>query len=192
MADNVMALPSGFRLQDYEFESVLASGESSIKYIGIDRKQQRRVAIEEFLPAPMVHRDSAHAVIPKTPALESSFKELLKQFLTEAETLSTWHHPNIVEIHRSFRANGTGYAVMDFVEGQTLSEVLRKVGTVPNEPLQTWLQPLLGCLESMHGAGLQHQHIRPGNIVLNDDGSPILLARGLVKQGFSAARQTFG
>ena len=192
MADNIMGLPSGFRLQDYEVESVLASSESSIKYLAVDRAQQRRVAIEEFLPGFLAVRDSTHAVVSTSSLAESSFNELLEQFLDEAAALKGWRHPQIVEIHRSFRANGTGYLVMDYVEGQTLSEILRKVHTVPEGPLHALLHPLLDCLESMHDAGLQHQHILPGNIVLDGDGSPRLLARGLVTQGFSAARQAFG
>ena len=192
MADNIMGLPDGYRLRDYEIESVLETSESTIKYAGIDHSQQRRVAISEFLPGYLALRNDAHTVVPKSSFDESSFNELLKQFLDEAKALSEWHHPNVVKVYETFRANGTGYAVMERTEGQSLAGILDKVETVPDEPLQNLLHPLLDCLEAMHQAGLQHQHIRPDSVVVGDDGSPILLARGLAGQGFSAARQAFG
>ena len=84
---------------------------------------------------------------------------------------------------RLFRTHGTGYIVMEYVEGQTLSKRLKERGVVSEGQLRQILLPLLDGLEEVHRSGLIHRDIKPENIIMRaSDDSPVLL-------GFGAARQ---
>ena len=77
-----------------------------------------------------------------------------------------------------FRAHGTGYSVMEYAEGETLSELLQRKGTLTESELKQLLFPILDGLEAVHEADFLHRDIKPGNIVIRDDGSPVLIDFG--------------
>ena len=191
MKQHLQSLPDKFRIEDYELSGVLGSSYVGIKYLGWERNVRRRVAIKEYLPAGVGIREKDGRVMPQSSSVESNFHELLEQFLSEARALERFQHPNMVRVLRVLEANGTGYVVLDYAKGETLSAILRQSGTLGNDRLDAVLQPLLDCLEALHDAELLHQDIRPGNIVVDSDTPPVLLAFGAMTQGFSAARQTF-
>ena len=178
------ALPEGTRLQEFELRGFLGAGGFGIAYLGWNTELQIPVAIKEYLPSDCAVRERSLSVVAKSRDDAAVYEWGLESFLEEARMLARFKHPNIVQIYRFFRAHGTGYIVMEYVEGQTLSERLKEHGVVSEEQLRQILLPLLEGLEEVHRSGLTHRDIKPGNIIMRaSDDSPVLL-------DFGAARQT--
>ena len=192
MADHLHALPEGHRIGPYELQGVLSSGEAGIKYFCLDHESGQRVAAMECLPTALATRQADGAVVPQSSATRAAFEELLEQFLEEAELATRFRHPGLVPIHRSLRANGTGYVVLDYVEGETLAAVLARTGAMDEGEAAALATPLVDCVAAMHAAHLLHLDIRPGNIVIGSESSPILLSYGLGRHGSAGARHALG
>ena len=178
------ALPKGYRLHEYQLDRVLGSGGFGLTYLGWDTSLDKPVAIKEYLPNDLAVRETDHSVMPKSHGDEDNFQWGLERFLDEARTLARFKHPNIIAVYRYFDAHNTAYIVMEFAEGETLDEVLKR-GVLEEPRLLSVLMPLLDGLEEVHRGDFLHRDIKPGNIVIRPDGSPVLL-------DFGSARQAIG
>ena len=184
--DHRLALPQGTRMQDFEFHRVLGHGGFGITYLGWNIALDIPVAIKEYLPADLAMREQDMSVLPKSSGDEADFQWGLDRFLDEARVMARFKHPNIVQVQHFFQAHGTAYIVMEYVEGETLSDFLKRRGTLTESELKNILLPLLAGLIEVHEAGILHRDIKPGNILLRAaDGSPVLV-------DFGAARQAVG
>ena len=184
--DHRLALPQGTRVQDFEFHRVLGHGGFGITYLGWNIALDIPVAIKEYLPADLAMREQDMSVLPKSSGDEADFHWGLDRFLDEARVMARFKHPNIVQVQHFFQAHGTAYIVMEYVEGETLSDFLKQRGTLTERELKNILLPLLAGLIEVHEAGILHRDIKPGNILLRAaDGSPVLV-------DFGAARQAVG
>lgn len=192
MADHLHALPEGHRIGQYELQGVLGSGEAGIKYFCLDHESGQRVAAMECLPTALATRHADGAVVPQSSATRGAFEELLEQFIEEADLATEFRHPNLVPIHRSLRANGTGYVVLDYVEGETLAAVLARTGAMDEGEIVALATPLIDCVAALHAAHLLHLDIRPGNIVVGPWSPPILLSYGLGRDSVAGARHALG
>ncbi len=175
------ALPKGYMLHEYQLDRVLGPGGFGLTYLAWDTKQDKSVAIKEYLPNSLVVRETDHSVMPKSDSDEGNFQWGLERFLDEARTLARFKHPNIIAVHRYFEAHNTAYIVMEFAEGETLDKVLKR-GVLEESRLLSVLMPLLDGLEEVHRGDFLHRDIKPGNIVIRPDGSPVLLDFGTARQ----------
>ncbi len=182
---HLLALPPGTRIWDFEFDRVLGHGGFGITYLGRNVVLDISVAIKEYLPADLATREQDLSVVPQSSRAASDFHWGLERFLDEARTLARFRHPNIVRVHQYFEAHNTAYIAMDYVEGEDLSAYLTRKGTLSEAELKAILYSLLAALKVIHGADFLHRDIKPGNIVLRKDRSPVLL-------DFGAARQAIG
>ena len=182
MTDYLHALPSGYRIEEYELVRVLGSGGFGITYLGYDHHLDKAVAIKEYLPNDLAIRADNNSVLPKSTQDKADYEWGLARFLNEAQTLARFDHRHIIKIHRFFRAHGTGYIVMEYAEGETLSAVLQRKGTLTEAELKQLLFPILDGLEAVHEADFLHRDIKPSNIVIRDDGSPVLIDFGSARQ----------
>ena len=182
MTDYLHALPPGYRIQEYELVRVLGSGGFGITYLGYDHHLDKAVAIKEYLPNDLAVRGDNQSVLPKSTQEKADYEWGLARFLNEAQTLARFDHRHIIKIHRFFRAHGTGYSVMEYAEGETLSELLQRKGTLTESELKQVLFPILDGLEAVHQADFLHRDIKPGNIIIRDDGSPVLIDFGSARQ----------
>lgn len=179
------ALRSGYRLAEYKIESVLGHGGFGITYLAHDTSLGAQVAIKEYLPHEIANRDNKTQVLPH-PEREAvrDYQTGLKNFVKEARALARFKHPNIVRVLRFLEANGTAYMVMEYEEGQSLADYLRRNG--PRLDEQTLLRvfiPILNGLHAVHEAEMLHLDIKPENIYLRKDGSPMLIDFGSARQG---------
>ncbi len=178
-SSHMLALPGGYVLEGYRIERVLGEGGFGITYLGRDVESRKRVAIKELLPKEFATRTHGSQVVPHATHTQEAFAWALDSFMNEARTLAELSHPNVVLIHRLFRANGTAYMVMDYVEGQSLKDWLKNLPGPPGEAtLRGILLPLLDGLEHVHEAGLLHRDIKPENIFITTKGKPVLLDFG--------------
>ena len=179
------ALPPGYRLGEYRLERYLGSGGFGITYLATDENLNLRVAIKEYLPSDLALREADNSVVVKSAADRDDFEWGRERFLDEARSLARFNHPNIVRVQRFFEAHGTSYIVMDYVEGEPLSELLKRKGTLTEAEVRRSVLPLADGLAAIHDAGLLHRDIKPSNIVIRDDGVPVLI-------DFGSARQAVG
>ena len=182
MAQTNQPLPAGFKLEDYRIERQLSHGGFSIVYLARDAKDMP-VAIKEYLPNSLALR-GPDAVMPSVAAEHlAAFNHGLKCFFEEGRAVAKLSHPYLVRVTDFFRANGTVYLVMRYEVGRTLQEIMRKRdGTLTEDFMRDIFGRLLDGLDEVHCNGLLHLDIKPGNIYLRDDGSPVLLDFGAARQ----------
>lgn len=185
MSDHYNSLPGGCELEGYRIDRVLGVGGFGITYLAEDVRIGKAVAIKEYLPNEFAVRAEASTVLPKSSADTADFNWGLERFLDEARTLATFDHPHLNKVLRFFDANGTAYMVLDYIEGETLSARLKRDATLPVEELERLIAALASGLDVVHQAGFVHRDIKPGNIMLRSDGTPVLL-------DFGAARVAMG
>ncbi len=180
------ALPPGYQLQIYRIVKVLGQGGFGITYRAEDTKHGGFVALKEFLPNQLAHREGV-TIRPNSQQTRTMFETYRSKFLDEATALLHFRHlDNIVNIQAFFQANGTAYLVMDFIAGTSLAQHLRDLGRPPAESeVRAIVLPLLDDLGEVHAAGYLHRDIKPQNILIRPDGSPVLI-------DFGAARQAAG
>ena len=172
------ALPAGYGLQEYRIEKLLGVGGFGLTYLALDQNLHLRVALKEFMPADIAQRAGDHSIAPSSSEHAESFGWGKRRFLDESRTLASFRHPNIVRVMRFFEANGSAYMVMEFVEGAPLSDWMKPRRPLGEAALAALARPLLDGLEVVHKAGYTHRDIKPGNIYVRDDGTPVLLDFG--------------
>ncbi len=182
------ALPAQYRLHWYVLDRVLGQGGFGITYLARDTNLDQLVAIKEYLPTEVATRRPDASVRSRTEEQGERYRWGLDRFIREARTLARFDHPNIVRVHSVFEHNNTAYMVMRFEEGENLAALLERRRTLPEEELMRVVLPILDGLELVHNAGFIHRDIKPDNIHIRDDGSPVLLDFGSARHSLGHAR----
>ena len=202
-------LPYGFMLENrYYIGANLGEGGFGITYIGFDTKLQRKVAIKEYFPRAMVHRDhSVNYSVTCYTGSERDFEKGREQFLQEAQTLALMSDiPEIVNVIDYFAENHSAYIVMEYLEGTTLYEYVKTQGIMPIDRLLDMLEPVIKGMCSMHETGLIHRDISPDNLmIMRKTGKIKLMDFGcardvskkstytvMLKEGFAPMEQYYG
>ena len=147
----------------YRVDHVLGSGGMALVYQARDEELDRPVAIK---------------VLADNLAADEAFR---KRFLREARLAAQLAHPNVVQVYDSGEADGRPYIVMEYVDGETLAELLSRRGRLPPaEAVELALQVCAG-LEHAHRAGLVHRDIKPQNVLIRDDGTVKIVDFGIAR-----------
>ena len=185
MADSKnLALPTGYQLQDYEIRKVLSSGGFSFVYLAHDI-ERKTVAIKEYLPTTIALRADGATVLPNADDV-ALFRHGLKCFFDEGLALAKIDHKNIVRVINFFRANETVYMVMQYERGKSLQDyILGQQELVSERFIRRVFGELSNGLREVHTQKLLHLDIKPANIYIRLDGSPVLLDFGSARQALS-------
>lgn len=189
---NNQALQSGTILLDYEIVCVLGSGGFGITYKARDRRLDTFIALKEYFPAQLATRRDDQTVVSR-PDLKGDglYSWGLDKFRYEGHSLAKINHPNIVAVNHIFEANNTSYMVLDFIDGESMRDWLKRHATSPTQSeLEELLWPLLGAIEAMHQRELLHRDIAPKNIMLTKALEPVLIDFGAAKLLIAQHSQT--
>jgi TPR repeat protein/serine/threonine protein kinase len=186
---HTQALPPGTRIEEFVIDRVLGSGGFGITYLATDAALNRKVVIKENLPAQFCFRDtSSLTVAPRHTHGDDvdNFQWSLENFSKEASMLASLDHAGIVKVLRSFHACGTAYFVMPFVEGMPFDELIKnrqsKGQVFTEEELRGLLERVLDALAYLHDRGIYHRDIKPGNILITNEGIPVLIDFGSARE----------
>ena len=186
-SDRRDALPQGCVLRDYTIQEVLGHGGFGIVYKARHNELDHVVAIKEYLPSELAVREGT-TIRARSADCETHFADGLRRFREEAKALIDFQqHPSVVDCRDFFRANGTAYLVMEYVEGLPLSELLRQREAAGQPFTESDLLgiavPLAQGLAHIHRAGVIHRDIKPANILVRQsDQRPVLIDFGAAKQ----------
>ena len=150
-----MPLPAGAKLGPYQIQSPLGAGGMGEVYKAKDTRLDRTVAIKIL---------AAHV---------SSSSEIKQRFEREARTVSSLNHPHICQLYDVGSQDGTEYLVMEFLEGETLADRLRK-GALPLGEFLKISTEVAEALAVAHRAGIVHRDLKPGNIMLTKSGAKLM------------------
>ena len=163
-----MSLTSGTKLGPYEIQSQIGAGGMGEVYRAKDTRLDRTVAVK-ILPSHL-----------------SENPEAKQRFDREARAISSLNHPNICTLHDVGHQDGIDFLVMEFLEGETLADRLRK-GPLSTELVLKYGIEICEGLERAHKSGVVHRDLKPGNVMLTKTGAK-LMDFGLAKATLTASR----
>ncbi len=189
-----MQLKDGATLQGGKFRiiRVLGQGGFGITYLAEHTLLQKKVAIKEFFPKQYCDRDSttSHVTVGTTSNVELISK-LKARFIKEARNIARLRHPGIVHIEDVFEENNSAYYVMDYIEGESLQEMVKKGGALSVDQALYYVRQVGNALEYIHSKHMTHFDVKPANIMVRrSDNEPILIDFGLSKQYTDAGDAT--
>jgi Tol biopolymer transport system component/predicted Ser/Thr protein kinase len=165
-----MTLAAGSRLGPYEIVAAVGAGGMGEVYRARDTRLERTVAVKVL------------------PAHLSSSPEVRQRFEREAKTISSLSHPHICALYDVGNQDGVEYLVMEYLEGETLSERLGR-GPLPAEQVLRYGIEMADALDKAHRQGIVHRDLKPGNVMLTKSGVK-LLDFGLAKVVAPASQQS--
>ncbi len=145
-------------------EALIATGGMGHVYRGRDTKTGQRVAIKRLRPELIDHNPEAIA-----------------RLIREGEVLRQINHPNIVKMLAMFESGGQPVIVMEYMPGGSLQDVLKAEPQLPAEQVVAIGLELADALARVHHLGILHRDLKPGNVLLADDGSPRLTDFGVAR-----------
>ncbi len=170
----------------YTIEKVLGQGSYGITYLASVRIEGSlgfidtdfHVAIKGFIMHDLIGRNGNAAISDKDKKVYDEYKIKFQQ---EMQNLSKLKHPNIVKVLETFEIENNVYYVMEYVNGGSLDDLIRKNGRLPVAECVRLSAEICGALKFMHENGMLHLDLKPSNIMMRE-GHPVLIDFGLSKQ----------
>ena len=164
MSATTTILDNRFQVEFTNPSNFIGQGGMGTVYRGLDKQTQTPVAIK-VLKSDLVQRDP----------------ELVKRFRLEGETLRQLNHPNIVKMLGTEEQDGTNYLVMEYVTGGSLRDVLDENPKLSIQRALYIALDLADALTRAHRLQVLHRDIKPGNVLIADDGTPRLTDFGMAR-----------
>ena len=164
---NALLEPGSVLDSRYRIDALVGQGGMARVYRATDLTLRRAVAVKV-----------AHA--------SATGASTLTLFLNEAQTLARVEHPGLVPVYAVGRAGELYYLAMKFIEGRTLAQVLKAEGNLPPAKVAQILIAVCGALSALHHHGLVHRDVKPGNVMVGDDGKVTVMDLGIVQSANSS------
>ena len=180
-AEEAIHMEPGSLLNDrYIVGKVLGYGGFGVTYIGWDGKLEQKIAIKEYLPSEFSTRMPGQTQVTVFNGEKNEqFHDGLKKFVEEAKRLAKFQNEaGIVKVFDSFVENETAYIIMEYLDGETLSEYLNRNQTMSEDDAVDMLIPVMQSLQVVHEEGILHRDIAPDNIFITKTGEIKLIDFG--------------
>lgn len=142
----------------------------------------KRVAIKEFFYKKETLRNADNSISIPSKNMERNLIPIKKKFIEEAIFLSQANHPNIISVTDVFEENETAYYVMDYIDGKSLSQILKEQGTLTETQAVDYICQVAEALKYVHSFNRLHLDIKPDNILVDShSGRAILIDFGTCK-----------
>ena len=189
-----MELKSGTVLQDgkYEILKTLGSGGFGITYLGVHHMLNKTVCIKEFFPREYYNRDDNSRSISLGSQGSAQLMDVYRsKFIKEARTIARLQHNNVITIYDVFEENNTAYYVMEYIEGDSLSGIIKRNGPMGAEKAKEYIYSVADALAYVHNNNLLHLDVKPANVMVRSaDNHVVLIDFGLAKQYDTEGNQT--
>lgn len=167
---------------DYRIISTIGQGGFGITYLAEQTSLGARVCIKEFFAKELCHRVSGDSIAAISYSTQESMEVFKRKFLNEARKLSQMRHANIVNVRDLFEENGTAYYVMEYIEGESLSQRIKREGRLDEQSARRYISEVAAALGYLHNRNMLHLDIKPANIMLRkEDDSVVVIDFGLAK-----------
>lgn len=176
-------LPGQMVGEKYIAGRVLGYGGFGVTYLGWDTVLKRKVAVKEYLPSDFATRSYGTKMLTVfSGEAADQFEAGLNSFISEAKRLAKFNRiPQIVDIYDCFMENGTGYIIMEYLEGQTVKELLKEKQKLPAEEAKQIVMEVLKGLSEVHKEGIIHRDIAPDNIFITKNNEVKILDFGAAR-----------
>src|SRR3990170_1752580 len=162
----------------YRLDAQIGAGGMSTVYRALDQTLERRVAVK------LMHREIA------------SDSDQLERFRREARSVAQLSHPHIVGVIDAGEEDGRPYIVLEYVDGETLKERIRRMGRLPIDEAIAYAIEIARALGAAHGQAIVHRDIKPQNVLVDEEGSAKVtdfgIARSLEEEGLTADGRVLG
>ncbi|MGC9964457.1 MAG: protein kinase [Syntrophobacteraceae bacterium] len=162
---------TGKKIDQFIVESFIAEGAMGMVFKAFDSTLARVVALK------LIPKNSTDAT--DSEALNRA--EAQKRLIREAQTAGKLVHPNIVTIHSYGETDEFQYICMEYIQGKTLSQILKERGSIPVEEAIPILEQILLALETADRASVVHRDIKPSNIIMTEDNRVKVMDFGIAK-----------
>ena len=192
MDQNIATLCAGTILQSrYQIVRVLGQGGFGITYEGIHISLRKRIAIKEFFMKGACEREDGSTQVSTTRSNQALAERFRAKFIKEARILASLSCPNIIHVNDIFEANGTAYYVMDYIDGESLADQVKRLGALPEPEALRIIREVADALSYIHKRNLLHLDVKPSNILIDHNSSQaILIDFGVAKQYDQTGDQT--
>lgn len=183
--DKASCLNDGTLLQGGKYRIVrfLGAGGFGCTYEAHFGLLDARVAIKEFFPETMCNRDAAGCISVPTDNNRVFVGKMRRKFVQEARTLYKYKDiDGIVKVADIFEENGTAYFVMDFIDGNSVQNLIDSRGRLAEADALRIIRSVGQALQAVHAFGSLHLDIKPDNIMIGANGRPVLIDFGVSKQ----------
>ena len=153
----------------YRLERQIGAGATARVWLAFDTVLERRVAIKML----------------ETPIGDQS--ERVERFRREARAVARLQHPHIVGVLDTGEHEGVPYIVLEYVEGETLKERIRRVGRLTVTEAVAFAIEVARALEAAHARGIVHRDVKPQNILLDEEGGAKVADFGIARSGHDDA-----
>ncbi len=165
----------------YEILRFLSNGGFGITYLARD-SLDRDVVIKECFPGALCQRNG-DLVEAANPDQQDDLRAIINLFIQEARNHARLVHPNIVDVHQVFEDNNTAYIAMDLIRGCDLLDYIDDPETESGpEFIVQVTEKMLSAVSFIHQSGMLHRDISPDNILIDENGEPVLIDFGAARE----------
>ena len=191
--NDIFALAEGMELLNgkYTIIRMLSHGGFGVTYLAHHNPLDIDVCIKEFFPKDYCNRDAfSYEVTVSTSGNVETVENFMRKFIKEAKSIARQHHEGIIKILDIFEENGTAYYVMDYIEGQSLKQLVEARGPLPLDEALGYIRQAAGALGYLHGRNMNHLDVKPSNMMVDHSGKLALIDFGLSKHYGDDGRET--